>query len=224
MTNEIKLRWDGSNLGDISNALVRIEPVEYNKIGNKCILKIDGLTKCFIFLYKDDIPLILDEIKPIFGLEKIGRHKCTINKKKYILARLVDDKENVLDHITESHKKEQAQDVIIFRHIMGLTSHKDFMWCRNSNVLSFRDVKIVYEKSTISNTLMKKYFDDIFPCDVLNRLVNHSVNLFSREQKIQLMLSKIRSVVSRINNNLIYLCNDINVKMNSLIAKCERND
>src|SRR5438067_12449762 len=89
------LKWDGSDLGDISDFYLEIWEPDIGFIGSRLNLNTDkGPAQVLAWKYKDDIPLIIDELKPIFGLRKIGRHKCTIHRVKLLIAEYVEQGEN----------------------------------------------------------------------------------------------------------------------------------
>lgn len=74
--------WDGSDIGEID------EHVKKSKNKDKCIkVKFSCGIKVFLMPFKNLIPIIADEIKPLFGIVKIGRHICTFLNKKFIMSK-----------------------------------------------------------------------------------------------------------------------------------------
>lgn len=74
-----KVSWDGTDIGSIDNSLSLNKKFEYEEQMSMWIDD-DGMHKLWqvrIIKFKNDVPLILEEMKEYFGLERTGKHKGT---------------------------------------------------------------------------------------------------------------------------------------------------
>ena len=98
-------------------------------------------TVCRVRLSKTTFPNIIDELKPVFGLPKIGTHRCICGHRNYVLCRvnanpvtgeIVEDA--LLSNIAYDTKLPngaplvtsifvaQVQELFVFRELLGVTS------------------------------------------------------------------------------------------------------
>lgn len=225
MPNAFNLEWNGSNIGDITPYLISLNAPLPGKIGSKLTFKVNNeITTCYAFLYKNDVPLIIDEIKPIFGLKKIGRHKCILNKKRLLIAKIEHEDENVFNNMEHKYDIKEIQNIIVFRYIMGLISRGSFIWYRNeTELISYKDVTISFEKksSNITKLLLNKWFNKNINnvSSTMLRLSNNSKVMSTKtfSQRNSLIVLRIKKIVNSINPKYIYVCNDILTRMNNLI-------
>jgi hypothetical protein len=160
----LKLDWDGSDLGDITEYYVKVSKPAPGKVGSKLVLLIDGKkVTCFAWKYKDDVPLLIDEMKPLFGLAKLGRHKCEIDGIKLLLGRIVRVSENLVNYDVDRYDSALLEEVFIFRFIFGIISSGECIWYRKGEgVISFKEITISFESkaSRLSNVIIKNRFRD----------------------------------------------------------------
>lgn len=122
---------------------------------------------------------IIDELKPIFCLNKCGTYRVVIDNAKYTLIRYPLDKDqrykrvsdisglNWFKEDTELHK--EIRKILAFRTIFCIKSndtqhilfneaeHKLYSYCELNT--HFKDDKIVTAPGCIKTALYKKYFD-----------------------------------------------------------------
>ena len=123
----MKFIWDGSFIGEINEYIISYEIIEnYVRLNFK-----DNLS-AYVFKYENSVPLIADEIKPLFGIIKIGRHSATWNGKKVLLSK-IEGSESLLEG-TNDIQFEDIQKSYIYRWCLGLTSFGD-------NILKVRTYK-----------------------------------------------------------------------------------
>jgi len=228
----LKLKWDGTDIGDISEYFISIEEPEIDKVGSKLTLKVDKQKIiCLAWKYKNIVPLLVDELKPIFGLPKIGRHKCIIQDTPLLIAKYIDSEENIFEPKLYQFNQEQIEETIIFRYIIGLISNGNCLWYRQEEgVISYKDITIAIEKksSKISETNIKKWFDSerekVKPA--LVRLLNKSsvLKLVSpkAENKLikiqQLLRLELEKIIKKIDKNYLFLCVSIMSRIQNVLA------
>lgn len=83
--------WDGTDLGVYDSDII-CNCISTNIEGDKndvyWKLNIRQISEIVIAkTFKDSHQLIIDEIKPLFGIPKLGTHTIVIDKKKYIIIR-----------------------------------------------------------------------------------------------------------------------------------------
>lgn len=88
---DIKLWWNGTSIGDISDFLVRKNDKEYdytltNDFVVMKLLMADGKEISIIVEDYDTIKLLGDELKLYFNMVSIGYHSATIGDKKYLIS------------------------------------------------------------------------------------------------------------------------------------------
>lgn len=203
----LKLVWDGSDLGDITKYYIDIKPPKEGTSGSVLKLKTKyNVEKCLAWKYSNDIPLIVDELKPIFGLNKIGRHKCSIEGVKMIIARRENKEENILKK--EEGNIDQIRECIVFRHLFGIITSSDSLWYRpGKGVISFKELTIDLNKNTsqINKTRVNKWFDgdyDLVTETVIILLKRSSPEDYSLIKLTQLIRSKISNEINRINSEM----------------------
>ena len=200
---KLKLAWDGSDLGDITKYYLDIAEPLPNMSGSilKLNTKYDKI-KCFAWKYKNDLPLIIDELKPIFGLAKIGRHKCTIEGIKILIAKRVDKKENILKK--DEGDIDSIRECIVFRQLFGILTNGNCLWYRpGTGVMSYKELTIDHNKTTsqISKININKWFDGdygLITDTVVILLKNSSEEDYSLTKLTQLARIKINKNMSPI--------------------------
>lgn len=194
------LSWDGSELGDITNEIGIIEqkPNLLVELRNE---------KGYLTFYKDSILLIADELKPLFGLEKIGRHKCIYNGEPAILHRKKGMEYTAVDYDSIDIKKD-IQRSFAFRWILGLVQNyentlivrkfKSGIVCATSFVETKYDyLKTDSKGSVIPKTCLRKWFGDL---ETFERVVSEMVK---NETYLDLRF-KIEKIIRRISKENVY--------------------
>lgn len=203
------LSWDGSDLGDITYAYIKIRKPHPNTIGSVLTLETsEGKVKCLAWKYTNDVPLVIDELKPILGLPKIGRHKCIIEGTKLLLAQRVQIKENIAEE--EDGDGDSIRNFILFRYFFGVITRGVFLWHRPGvGVISYKESTISFsrESSTISEANVKKWFGGDRNNIILavRKMFQHlmqppETDLVRLVQRLRLRIS---NVIQRVNSDMI---------------------
>lgn len=214
----ILFKWDGSNIGNIDHLIKQHEIIE-----DRIVLTFINGEKAFVNRYDNAIPLIADELKPIFGLTKIGRHQCTIAaegpigiKRQAIISQIIGkeypfstskemSKENILN---TPDVQCYLQKSYLYRWALGFTRNSDSaLWVRTYNsgvtvITSYREIKVDYENEKVQGAKMsaksvKSWFHGWEKVDELTQ------TLFSDKNLTQLRFD-IENVVRRIDSNYIW--------------------
>jgi hypothetical protein len=211
----MKFNWDGSFLGNVNDEI--IQRSEENGLK---IVKFKNGSVGYITCYKDNIPLIADELKPLFNLKKIGRHSCRIGGRKYILHKIsrsirhefpFSDNISLCKYINED-TIEDVRRAMIFRYIIGFIKNiESSLWIRiRSNnevyVTSHYENIINYDRCTLKDKIVKKIFDN---WDVVDTTLK---NMIIKEDKMKDLIKlrwKISETINRVDNNYVYLTNAI---------------
>lgn len=196
--------WDGSYLGSYDNSIIMNEVFShpYNVYG----LMMPGtnyIIHCAMHRSKDKYPCIIDEIKPHFGLVKIGTHSITISGILYIIYNtngvpLLLNDYRFGRYIPNEYKK-LVQDVFVFRMIVGLkTNFETSIMLVNNVPSSYRNSSPdTDEPFNIPQSTQKQWFVDSIS-DSIYRLVSPSERTFYLCQKIQ-------EVIYRIDKKMIWI-------------------
>jgi hypothetical protein len=131
--------WDGSDLGVIQSSCI-IGSVVSTRKRRYWHLDIGGhRVVCSVRMCLTSFPNIIDELKVVFGLPKVGTHRCILGSKNYILSKIDIDPVNgdikeeiTLDYIQPDTKLAngqlvadamfvaQVQELFVFRELLGV--------------------------------------------------------------------------------------------------------
>lgn len=165
--------WDGSDLGRYSKTIIKSSgEKDLTTISLPGYAEISGTLK----KWKSSFPIIADELKPLFGLMKLGTHIITIEGKKYILAKYGGPRDIVVSTLEMSHPlrsvefiRTQVQEIFGFREILGInTSFDSHILLRDEAgngvyyPISFCEcsTSVGKEKKCIPETAYKRWFDE----------------------------------------------------------------
>lgn len=165
-------KWDGSEISDfINDKKTIIEEGNYEcntywqitceEIKEICIAR---STKC-------TLACLIDEIKPIFGLEKMGTHWAKFKNKKYILIKPeiikgIIIKEITLNQINYNRRIEKdVQKIFIFRELLGMSKNFETSIVLRKKGLEIKAISYYEPNMTPSNsgkvlpnTVLEKWF------------------------------------------------------------------
>jgi hypothetical protein len=229
----MNLLWDGSDIGDISEYFVSIQEPENGKIGCKIVLRIDDKEiMCFAWKYRNNIPLLIDELKPLFGIPKIGRHKCIIHDNELLISQCINKDENIYDPTIHHCAFDKLEEVVTLRYILGIVTTGNYFWYRpKCGILLYRDVTIDFHKesSKMRDSYVKKYFDNDRQRVKLSMIrllkkscVSEMANSLSPTHLIriqQLLRIKIEETIRRIDPNYIMLCVSILSRIQNILGE-----
>ena len=127
-------KWDGTDVTDIISKS-DIFGAKFNRLNYWVIQYVDPETNetteetCIVRNCKNSLPCVVDEIKPVFGLQKLGTQWCRQGGKTHILIKCVYTKEgyikeeitlNMID-VSTVLLRLQVQEVFAFRELLGVT-------------------------------------------------------------------------------------------------------
>lgn len=144
--------WDGSTITNISHSM--FEQLSSGRYS----LSLDSSIRFRVEEFKNSTPLIIDELKPIFGLPKIGRHKVEyLDFSSQLLCRELGFERPVcLRRAKFPIDLEETYDIFktrLFRWIVGLPTifvGKDMIFRTSDSgceVVSWRDEKIDFART-----------------------------------------------------------------------------
>jgi hypothetical protein len=203
-----ELDWNGSWLGTYTDSIV-IKTVKAYPF-SICYIYIEGLMETGTWVAKHQsksaYPCIIDEIKTVFGMVKIGTHSITIKGKLYIIYNTMGPPmllSNIQYSVTPEMKL-QVQDTFVFRMIVGLNCNFESSICIVGGVpTSYRNRIDVNsdDGGAISNLMLNKWFTDSMR-DSIKRMIAPSSRTWTARQRIQ-------AVINRIDPQLIWIDNVI---------------
>ncbi|CAH6418810.1 Hypothetical protein POVN_LOCUS533 [uncultured virus] len=197
------LKWDGSNLGAIDEHIEN-----YTIVDSRVRLHFRDGSKAHANRFDNSVALIADELKPLFGLPKIGRHRCTITGRNAIISKIECDDESPFgtSYATPEHLG-ALQRCYLFRWALGLTYNVDAsLWMRNyrsgvSIITSYKELKVNYTNDNplgakIPKSAMKRWFSD------WEQVTHVAEKLFSHRTMIDLRF-EIDAIVRRIDKEWV---------------------
>lgn len=222
-------KWDGSHLGDF-----KANEISYHSSTNDdetllpiWTIKHDNLTfTAMVKSSKDQFPCLADELKPLFGLLKLGTHMIKVGGKSYLLIKppSSDCKDVKLSNPTDgkvsapsSLLKKQVRSIYAFRYLIGMNNSNDsHIYIRH--LKGFAPVPISYidtcpagdkhtkksEINPLSLTVINKWFDN---CD-LSTTVKSIIGYGSHDKLpviIMELTGKIEEVINRVNKEYIWI-------------------
>jgi hypothetical protein len=216
------IKWDGSDLGEISHLITEYEEHPEKILYIYITIKFDTIAaRC----YRDYgiLPIILDELKPLFGIPKIGRHRAIIRGKSVLLSRVSSGGMLSLKEIPEEKSSEpwfvdQVRRVYVFRWLTGMMSNFESSigviigYNKCLSITSYKDMKVnpskMAKSNSIPNTAIKKWFGGswINVTNTLNQMITH---LYNDEDSLGKLKIDICSVIYNFDKNLTTLGNSI---------------
>lgn len=191
--------WDGSYIGNINNLIISFEIIEkYVKV---------KFTNCeaYVFTYVNSIPIIADEIKPLFGLIKIGIHYGKWGDKDIILYK-IEGEEKMLDTLN-GIQIEEVQRAYIFRWALGFSSYGDDILLTRKyksgvkTVTSYMDLEYNYDPkhkfcSKITKSVINKWF---YNSEAIDNMIK---SMFKRSD-LPTLRNDIDNIIRKIDPNHI---------------------
>lgn len=193
------MNWDGSYIGQIENIIKSYEIIDkYVKVNFENV-------SAYAFKYENKIPLIADEIKPLFGLVKIGRHHALWGTKDVLLCK-IEGVEMSVDTSSDI-QIEEIQRSYVFRLVLGFSSYgDDILRVRKyrsgvKTVTSYIESEYTYEPkhkycSKITKSVISKWFYDV---TIVDKLIK---SMFKREE-LPILRNKIDEIIKRIDPSQI---------------------
>lgn len=147
------MNWDGSNIGPI-----KVEYVNLTPFGHAVTLS--DYTTAYIHKYEDLIPLIADEIKPIFGLNKIGRHMCSVDDVPMILSQRHGDTFTCDDETDLGERDiDDIRRCCVFRWCLGFTLNGERdLWQLPDRITSYCERKYTHDITAPPTKIIRRWF------------------------------------------------------------------
>lgn len=226
----ISFKWDGSYLGTLNANQVQ----EHNVIKVGRFLRVWNLTvnqqtvRCLVKSVESVLPAILDELKPIFLLEKIGTHTFKYESHLMIAYQpyLIQDEiypELTLDIINNNlitKIEAQVRLILAFREVFGITdTYERSLIVRYKNPSDHDEIPVVISfleagsvagqqdglESILPQTLIDRWFCNNDPNKTLECAVANLIclNRDSPEASLGYYRPLIEEIINRIDSNLI---------------------
>jgi hypothetical protein len=214
-------KWDGTDVTEFISKC-DIFGAKFNRLKYWVIQYTDPETKkisedtCIIKSSKNSLPCLVDELKVIFGLPKLGTHWCRLNGKTYTLVKCIRTiegyikEEITLNMIAVSTPLliMQIQEVFAFRELLGVTcSYESSIIIREGKTgpypISFNEPNMATgDNKVIPFTILDKWFEDSNLDDVVKRLCR--INNIDRLATVIYELRKqIDEIIERVDRRAI---------------------
>lgn len=219
----IQLKWDGSDIGPIDENIYDCKQFENDHVLTLWYQTPKGefkLSQVKILKYKNEIPIIVDECKQLFGLKKVGKHKASLKDNLIILIRYQGDVSLItyFKNMSISYKNagspfiHEMRKIFIFRWFMCLVNNfENIIEVRTGTAMnhpiSYRENNFNYDSTSfctrIPKTIIKKWFDN----DEL--LVDSMITDFIKDKDISILRFEIQKIIMKFDKNLISWNNGI---------------
>lgn len=210
-------KWDGTDVTDLISKC-DIYGAKFNKLNYWVIQHPDYDDQvCIVRSTKCSLGCLVDELKPVFGLPKLGTHWCRLGNKVYILIRCVKNTDgsikeeltlNMLGSSSSSLLTLQIQEIFAFRELLGVTcSYESSIIIREGKAgpypISFYEPNMATEDTkVIPFTVLEKWFVDTSMDEVVKRLCR--VNNINRLPTVLHELrTSIEEVIDRVDRRAI---------------------
>lgn len=190
----LPIQWNGGEIGDITHLVINRTPMDH-----KLLLTFADGTKAHITKYIGTLPLIADELKAIFGLDKIGRCGCYYLGERAIIHRHHSD-EYLLETVDFPISLDEVKRVFVYRWFLGMTLN--FQRCiivkryRSgiARVTSYNDTNYDFTNHTsrgseIPGTIVKRWFEADY-------------DLVARKMLEGLTFQQIRTMITAVINRI----------------------
>ena len=224
------MNWDGTDITIfINNPKIKIREATYQKTTYWVIDDVEKSKQeiCIVRNSTNILPCIIDEIKPVFGLEKVGSHSCKFKGRILILLKLVMEEGNILQELSldkigyKSQIEKDVQKIFIFRELLGMSKNfESSIILRKKGYfikpISFYDPNMSPGniKTVLPNTILEKWFKDTDLDKVVLKMFN--VNKVENINSVLLELkSKLDKIVERVNPDAITHIDEIIARIRS---------
>lgn len=218
-------KWDGSSLGELSDENIKEKQIKEKQ--HLWTLTIGGHEAIGYVRTSTTIhSCIIDELKPIFGLNKLNTHWFYHKKKIHIFIKYYPD-DKKLDELSVKNINpnliKQVQAIFIFREILGIKStNEGNIILRDELLISTNEKKITVdekkENAIIKDKDYRKWFTTTKEFNLsLRRLLKVHIksDLVGRYMYYS---DKINEVISRVDIKYAYLTKIILIRTVDLIS------
>jgi hypothetical protein len=223
----LKFIWDGSDIGPIDDHIYSCQKSEDDHILALWTKNQKGESKLVltkILKYKNEIPIIIDEMKPLFGIKKVGKHKASIRGFPIILIRYQGDV-SLKRYMNDSTFTPEKMGKSFIQEIRRLFAFRSLV-CLNNNYentlevrtgsginhpISCRENNFNYDscsKATrIPRTIVRTWFED----DI--GLAEESILNLIKDKDLSILRFDIQKIIMKFDKQLISWNNAIFEKM-----------
>lgn len=175
------LKWDGSYLQD--NVYIRNEIRYGTNVYWEVVIK--GYTYiCLRRMLRDKLPLIADQLKPLFGVMKLGSHQVKYKGRNYMILKVTGPEnsdtplsipptlalfiKNNPGYREDPVFVEKVRRVIVYRMILGMTQNHDRnivvyrvdeVYCPTSMVDTFTPDELKKGDGNVNQAMLTKWFE-----------------------------------------------------------------
>ena len=213
-------KWDGTNVTDIISES-DIYQAKYNGKTYWIIKYIDNDDKlwketCMVRSCKNSVPCLVDELKSVFGLPKVGTHwfkhegkmkmliKCAKTEEGYVKEEITLNKIDVYTRLMVL----QIQEIFTFRELLGITcSYESSVVIRETRKsvypISFYEPNMTTEDvKVIPFTVLNKWFEGTSMDNIIKRLLKiYTIDRIG--EVLHNIRTKIEKVIERVDRRAI---------------------
>jgi hypothetical protein len=219
----LKFTWNGSDIGPIDGSIYSCQKSEDDHILHLWTKNSKDQPKLIpvkILKYKNEIPIIIDECKPLFGLKKVGKHKAMIRGIPIVIIRYQGDislKRYLNDMLLTPEKTgkyflEEIRKVFVFRWLMCLNNN----WENTIEVrtgaginypISCRENTFNYDAASLSTRIPRTIINTWF--EGKDDLVDSSIESLIKDRDLSVLRFEIQKIINKFDKQLISWNNGI---------------
>jgi hypothetical protein len=214
--------FDNINVGEIDNI---ISEKFYNDKNKLFKIKLNNDLILNVFKYKNDFPLILDEVKPLFNMLRTKYNIVIIDKIKYYAYKNLNNtplKEYVKHNVIKNTMKHiDLQQIFIFNYLMCINSNFEnniyvfpsydrasiidtkYEYCVSFKVINEKSYKYDSSDSEISKRILKEWFNNSI--DDFLRIASKMV----RSMDPDLLRFELLKIVRKYNDDYVSWVNSV---------------
>jgi len=205
-------KWDGTDVTDLISRS-NVYEAKHEKYKYWVITHDQQTEMCMIRNSKNTLPCLIDELKSMFKLYKIGTHWYKQGSKFKILLKCSKTEDgSIKEELTlkdikqyDDNFKLQIQNIFAFRELLGITcSYSSSIIVRDSMIpVSFYEPNMLTEdKKIIPFTILEKWFTDSSIDEVVQRLCKIN-SLNDLVNTLHILRTNIEEVILRTDSKNI---------------------
>jgi hypothetical protein len=217
------VRWNGTHLGEYSHSIIqgtcKINGDRY------CKFNIKGeIFYAHIKPVSDNLSCVIDELKVLFSLKKLGTHTIKFHNKLYLLIRANVKYDKGIMTVVEdvpigrisigpsdnAYFREEVQKVVAFRELLSISNNAANVIRVRSHERGPYPVSYVESRLDISNhkftlQIYRKWFCDIDIHDVLPKMVKFHQYGNDLHKLVTQYRWDVEDIINKINKDYVYL-------------------
>ena len=231
----LKFTWDGSDVTETMEKTVRVEFKEDKNVYWRILFKDGTYLYCQVLNRKNALPIIIDELKPTFGLTKMGTHWIKVGKMIKMLIKVDLDSEKNIESIITLNKCDmefkknfirQVQEIFTFKELLGIpkiyeSSIRVIQKYKYSYPISSNEPYMRPENpsSVVSGTMIDKWFVGTSVEEVTKR-ITHVTKYADIPERIFELRNQIQNTIERIDRDSITYSDYIIENILSRLQSC----